>query len=246
MFHIFLKKNFLIDHLKGFVDIHNHILPGIDDGAKTVEESMALIKEFELFGVTNFIATPHIMNDYYPNTPKTIENALTRLKSELLRKGQKHIALAAAAEHMIDGSFEKLLQEGKTMPLPSNYLLVEMSYLQPAINFKSAIVKCAQAGYFTILAHPERYVYLHQTPQVFAAYKDLGIKFQLNLLSLGNYYGRSVSRTAYDLLEKDAYEFLGTDVHSLRHIKALKEIQISTKSLQKILPLINRNIDNFY
>ena len=73
MFHIFHKKRFLIDYLRNFVDIHNHILPGIDDGAKNPEESLELIRGFQDFGVHRFIATPHIMHHYYPNNKKTIE-----------------------------------------------------------------------------------------------------------------------------------------------------------------------------
>ncbi|MEO1012633.1 MAG: CpsB/CapC family capsule biosynthesis tyrosine phosphatase, partial [Bacteroidota bacterium] len=107
MFQIFGKRKFLIDYLKGFVDIHNHILPGIDDGAKTVQESISLIKGFAEFGVTNFICTPHIMNNYYNNTPDTIRNAFYMLEKEIKNRQMDNISIDFAAEHMIDDNFEE-------------------------------------------------------------------------------------------------------------------------------------------
>ena len=139
MFQIFNKKVFLVDLLDGFVDMHNHILPGIDDGAKNVEESISLIKGFGDFGVTTFIATPHIMYNYYPNTSTTINEALSALKEELKNTGLTHIEIEASAEHMIDSNFETMLAEREVVPMKKNYLLVEMSYLQSSINFSASI-----------------------------------------------------------------------------------------------------------
>ena len=97
MFSFFSKKHFLIDHLEGFIDIHNHILPGIDDGAKTVEDSIELIKGFNEFGVKDFICTPHIMENYYPNNPSTIQSSLSLLKNALKMNNLEHINIEAAA-----------------------------------------------------------------------------------------------------------------------------------------------------
>ncbi|UWX56116.1 hypothetical protein NYZ99_07405 [Maribacter litopenaei] len=113
MFSFFTKKRYLIDHLEGFVDIHNHILPGIDDGAKSVEDSLALIKGFGEFGVTDFICTPHIMENYYPNTPETINNSLGLLQNALKMNELKRVHIQAAAEHMIDAGFENRLDENR-------------------------------------------------------------------------------------------------------------------------------------
>src|SRR5690606_9720583 len=136
---IFNKKKFLVDFLGGFVDIHNHILPGIDDGAKTVGESIALIKGFSAIGIKKFIATPHIMHNYYPNDHDTIHNAREKVQDSLLQEGIAGITLDVAAEHMIDDNFEFLLEEKKVMPLKNSYLLIEMSYLQPPLNFDGAV-----------------------------------------------------------------------------------------------------------
>ena len=136
-------------------------MPGIDDGAKTVDDSIALIKEFEEFGVTHFIATPHIMHNYYSNDSETISKALSEVKHALLTHNLKHISIEAAAEHMIDDNFEHLLETESAMAMHKEYLLVEMSYLQPPINFEEAIIKTASKGFYPILAHPERYGFLH-------------------------------------------------------------------------------------
>lgn len=244
MFHIFQKKKFLVDLLSGFVDIHNHILPGIDDGAKTVEEAVNLIYEFQELGVQKFVATPHIMDNYYPNTHKTISQSLVTLKNELMKKGLTQISIDAAAEHMIDANFDMLLERSEVMPIRNEYLLVEMSYLQASINFEDAIQKIGSSKYFPILAHPERYNYLHKTKK-YEQYKQMGILFQLNMLSLGGYYGDSVRKCALQLLENNQIDFIASDVHRLQHINELKKIQLNQKTIDYLLPILDRTVNNF-
>ena len=245
MFHFFTRKNFLIDYLEGFVDIHNHILPGIDDGAKTVGESIELINGFSQFGVKDFIATPHIMHNYYPNNPETINNSLLLLKNELLENDMKDISIRAAAEHMIDDDFEAILEEGTIMPFGDNYLLVEMSYLQASINFDDAIEKIKHHGYFPILAHPERYLYLHDNLRKHTNYKKQGVLYQLNLLSLGTYYGKEVQQIAFKLLDKGMIDFVGTDVHNMNQLNGLKEIRLNSKIVDTIKPIIRATTHSF-
>lgn len=161
MLSIFRRKNYVIDLLEGFIDIHNHILPGIDDGAQTVDDSINLIKGFSEFGVCNFIATPHIMHNYHDNTPETITASLALLKDELIKNKLTDVRIEASAEHMIDDNFEAILAQKSVMPLKQEHLLVEMSYLQRPINFDEAIIAIASNRFFPILAHPERYNFLH-------------------------------------------------------------------------------------
>ncbi|MGB5820441.1 MAG: CpsB/CapC family capsule biosynthesis tyrosine phosphatase [Saonia sp.] len=246
MFHIFSKKKFLVDYLENFVDIHNHILPGIDDGAKTVEDSSEIISGFSEFGVNNFVATPHIMHNYYPNTPETINDSLLRLKNELLKKQLKNVSIEASAEHMIDDNFEMLLDTQNIMPLRSDYLLVEMSYLQPPINFTEAIIKIASKGFYPILAHPERYAFLHQQYKKYDQYKQQGILFQMNLLSLGEFYGKEVPKIALKLLEDGFIDYVASDIHNIRQLQSLKELRVSQKELRLLLPIINNSIEVFY
>ena len=244
MISFFTKKKFLIDYLDGFVDMHNHILPGIDDGAKSVEEAIALLNGFSDFGVTNFVATPHIMHNYYPNTPKTIAKSLGELQIGI-KEANLNTTITAAAEHMIDANFETILENGEIMPLGSNYVLIEMSYLQPAINFDSAIQKLASERYFAILAHPERYVFMNNRMGKHAKYKKNGILYQMNLLSLSEYYGKDVQKMTMKLLDEGVFDFLASDVHNLNQLTSLKEIKISGKLANTLMPLIDRTIYNF-
>ena len=141
MFNFFNRKVFLADYLHGLVDIHNHILPGIDDGAKTVDESLSLIKAFSAYGVTNFVCTPHIMNHYYPNTPSSIKTSFELLQTELEKQDLQNIKIDYAAEHMIDDEFEALVVSDGIVPLKTEHLLIEMSYLQPAFGFDNSVKK---------------------------------------------------------------------------------------------------------
>ncbi len=245
MFSIFKKKKFLIDYLEGFVDIHNHVLPGIDDGAKSVEEAVLLIKTFREFGVNSFIATPHIMDNYYPNTPETINKAFLLLKDGLLKENITDVTLEVSAEHMIDSNFDSILEKQSIMPLKERYLLVEMSYLQPSINFKSATESITNAQYFPILAHPERYVYLHNRLKKHQKNKNKGILFQLNLLSIGGYYGKDVQQNAIKLLDNNLIDFVATDIHNINQLNELKELQLPIKTIEKLQPIIVNTIGAF-
>ncbi len=246
MIHFFSKKKFLTDYLSGMIDIHNHILPGIDDGAKTVQDSIALIKGFSDIGIHSFIATPHIMHNYYPNSKETITESLHKLTNELLAQNLKDIRIEGAAEHMIDEGFQELLEDKTVMAMQKDYLLVEMSYLQPAIHFEESVLSVMKNGYFPILAHPERYGYWHATPKKYRYYKEKGVLFQLNILSLSNYYGPEVRKMATYLIDKGLIDFIASDVHNVSQLNSLKELVISQKKLKKILPIIENTISTFY
>lgn len=245
MLQIFGKKQFLIDYLGGFVDIHNHILPGIDDGAKNAEQSLSLIRGFGEFGCQSFIATPHIMENYYPNTPESINSALQTVKNELIKNDLKNVAIRAAAEHMMDSNFESLLERGEIMSLPGNHLLVEMSYLQAFINFDDAIQKVASNRLFPILAHPERYVFLHNKLGKYREYREKGILFQLNILSLTEFYGKEVQKVALRLLEEGFIDFIASDVHNVNQLEKIKSCRISKKTFELLVPVINNTIATF-
>ena len=245
MFSFFHKKRFLVDLLHGFVDIHNHILPGIDDGAKTVEESIALIKAFSEFGVNNFVCTPHIMHNYYDNTPETITHSFQQLKNEMAAQGIMDVALDVAAEHMIDDNFEEILVQNRVMPLRKHYLLIETSFLQPPINFEQAKNKILAQGYFPILAHPERYLFFHNNFQAYKRLKNQNILFQVNLLSLTGYYGKEIKSMAIKLMDKGLVDFLGSDVHTISQLKVLKNCNLPDNLLKKINTLLVNTIEHF-
>ncbi|WP_445381968.1 tyrosine-protein phosphatase [Robiginitalea sp. IMCC43444] len=246
MIEFFQKKRFLVDYLGGLVDIHNHILPGIDDGAKNIEESLGLIEAFGEIGITRFIATPHIMHGMYPNTPETIAAAHDELVSALMARDMKDIRVERAAEHMIDQRFSEIMVEGGFVPLHQSYMLVETSYLQKPFNFKEAILNIASRRMQPILAHPERYPYFSSKSKTYERYRAQGIRFQCNLLSFGGYYGTNIQKKALEMLEDETVDFVGSDVHNLKHLRALKQIQLPEKIIQKLIPVISRTVETFY
>ena len=247
MFSFFLRKEYLVDHISGLVDMHNHILPGIDDGAKNPKESVALINGLAQFGISNFICTPHIMHNYYDNRPKNIKSAFKTLKSHLGSiKELETIKLSYAAEHMIDDNFEDLLANGDTLSLDSKHLLVEMSYLQPPINLNSALDSIKHSGLFPVLAHPERYPFLRHQFHKYLGLKENSIQFQLNLLSLGSYYGTDVTKIAYKLLDKNLIDYVASDAHHMNHISGLKAVVLPKKYVGKLRAIINNTIETFY
>lgn len=241
MLHFFSKNKFLVDFLEGMVDIHNHILPGIDDGAGTVHESIEMIKAFQDLGINQFICTPHIMHNYYDNTPNSITMAFNKLVLALSEENIQGVRLKYAAEHMIDDDFENKLDKDQIIQLNKDHLLIEMSYLQPSINFNQSVEKIIKKDLFPVFAHPERYQYLNSDVKNYARLKSQGLKFQLNLLSLGGYYGVDVQKAALKLLEDDFYDFLGSDAHNLRHVAYLKSIKIKDRHLTNVLRLIYNN-----
>lgn len=243
MFDFFVKKKFLVDYLDGFTDIHNHILPGIDDGAKTVDESLDLIKGMGEIGIFNFICTPHVMENYYPNNPTSISTSLSLLRNELKKYSMDQVRIDAAAEHMIDSGFEKLMESNNMMPLAQRYILIEMSYLQPSLNFDEALIKIKEKGFFPILAHPERYIFLHQNHKKYAIIKEQGILFQLNMLSLSDFYGKEVKKITLKLLEEGQIDFIASDVHNLNQIKAIENIRLNNNTLKRIIPLIRNTVE---
>nr|AOE12612.1 capsular polysaccharide biosynthesis protein [uncultured bacterium] len=239
------KKTPLNDFFpKGFVDIHSHLLPGIDDGAKDLETSIALIQKMSSYGIKNFITTPHVLGDVYPNTPEVIKRKLKEVTDELKRRNILDISISAAAEYMMDEKFIELIEQGQLLTLKDNLVLVEMSYFSPPINLYDMLFQLQLKGYKPILAHPERYNSYHTNLDNYHKLKRAGCLFQLNLLSLTEYYGKHVQKITEKLLKENVYDFVGTDTHHENHLRALREIG-STKNLKKIEQLMQRNAESF-
>jgi tyrosine-protein phosphatase YwqE len=201
------------------VDMHSHILPGIDDGAKTPEESIALVKKMMELGIKKIIATPHIMADYYKNTPETIGDALKILKAEL-NKEKIDIEIQAAAEHYFDETFERRISSHKLMTMGDNYVLFEFSFISPPPNAFPVIQAMIDFGYKPILAHPERYSYMNM--EQLRNIHDWGCNLQLNTISLTGYYGKDAKKMAESLVDNQLIDFISSDMHHLRHAEALQ------------------------
>lgn len=208
------------------VDIHSHLLPGLDDGVKTFEESIWIIKELIDLGYKKLITTPHIMGDFYKNTPDLILKKCEELQSRLNEEGI-NIEIQAAAEYYLDETFISKLKNGEQLlTFGDNYLLFETSYLNEPSNLFEAIALIKQNGYWPILAHPERYQYLYRSIEKFEALYDQQLSFQLNINSLSGYYSKPAQVYAQKLLDKNMINFVGTDTHHIKHIESLKKTML--------------------
>ena len=232
----FLKKKEIIHPDLSFigVDMHSHLLPGIDDGVQTIAESLTCIKTLQHLGYKKLICTPHIISDMYPNDRETILPRLEEIR-EALKENNIDIAIEAAAEYMVDLEMEKQVLSGEPLlTFGNNLILIEMSYVAPSPNIDQVIFQLRLKGLQPILAHPERYVFYHHNLDNYQRFIDLGCMLQMNLLSLLGYYGKQIKLVAEKLLKNKMVDLLGTDMHHQRHLMALMELS-TKKEFYKLL-----------
>lgn len=200
--------------LSGFTDYHSHILPGVDDGVKKMEVSLKVLEQYEHLGIAEVWCTPHIMEDI-PNTTEGLKERF----AELCEAYKGPIKLHLAAEYMMDGLFQERLEKKDVLVLgeEGNMLLVETSYFTPPMDMDNLLQRIKQKGYYPVLAHPERYVYMDN--EKYKGLKNNNIRFQLNLSSLGGAYGSEAKAKALWLLKQKNYDYAGSDLHSLRNIE---------------------------
>lgn len=175
--------------LRGMTDYHSHLLPGVDDGVQTAEESLEILRLYEQLGIREVWFTPHIMEDI-PNTTAGLRSRFEQF--------QKHytgnIRLHLAAEYMLDNLFKERLAHRDLLPLGTegNHLLVETSYFNPPMDLYGMMEKIKSAGFIPVLAHPERYTYMGE--KEYCRLKEAGVMFQANLPSLTGAYGVLVKK----------------------------------------------------
>lgn len=218
MFSFFQRKNIVSDIEWLGVDVHSHLLPGIDDGAVDIDQSLNYIFQLQELGYSKLFCTPHIYSDVYPNTLDTILPVLSSVKEKVKEAGYT-VSIGAAAEYMADADFK--INES-LLTLPGNHILIEMSYLSETPNIDQIIFDLQVKGYKVMLAHPERYSFYHRdTSNRYQRFKDMGCFLQLNILSVLGYYGKQVKIIAETLLQSNIYDFVGTDLHHDKHLSVL-------------------------
>jgi len=215
-------------------DIHSHLLPGIDDGSPDIETSLQLIRGMKAFGYKKLITTPHIMWDVYKNTNSIILEKLSEVRGRL-KEEQIDIELEAAAEYFIDEHLSELVERKEPLlSFGNNFILVEFSMVSQPFEWKKTLFEMQIQGYQPVIAHPERYAYLDRNKNFYDELKSAGYLFQLNMLSLSGQYGSSVTELARYLTKKGYYDLIGTDLHHLRHLEALKNPSV-VASIQPLL-----------
>jgi protein-tyrosine phosphatase len=227
LFHIFKKKttNDTGDILRQIqADMHSHILPGIDDGSPDVETSLVLIEALVKKGYKKFICTPHIFKELYPNTRETITGAYEKLLP-FVKEKFPNVEMGYAAEYYMDEYFDQLLADNeKLLTVHENWVLVEHSFMQAPFDLKEKLFNLQMAGYTPILAHPERYEFYTKNIKAYDELYDIGCIFQVNLLSLIGYYGKTAQELAKHLISKKYIKLIGTDMHHFKHMEAMQSI----------------------
>ncbi len=225
-FWIFGKKEKRVSEFTLSTDIHSHMLPAIDDGSKSLEESINMLRAMQDAGYSKVITTPHIMVDVYRNRPTIVREKLALLREEANIEGL-NIEIEAGAEYYLDDGFLEHLNSGDILSFGDNYLLFETSYMDRPINMEEMIFEIQSAGFKPVLAHPERYRYINDLEKEYSKLKELGVLFQLNLNSLIGGYGKSAKQKAEFLVKQGWVSFLGSDAHGLRHIEGVKKVKSS-------------------
>ena len=228
----FFKKA-LLPVFNGFVDYHSHILPGVDDGVRSFEDSKKILEEYTRLGVRKVYLTPHVMEDV-PNTVEDLKKRFEELKAYL--EGVTVPELVLASENMLDGLFSERLEKGELLPLDGEHVLVETSYYNPPYNMEELIFKLKSAGYIPLLAHPERYRYMEKSD--YEHWKNSGVHFQMNLSSLVGFYGDSARKNAEMLLKENMYDFIGTDLHRYRVLEMYEGAKLSKRIFSYLEKLI--------
>ncbi|MEP2671226.1 MAG: CpsB/CapC family capsule biosynthesis tyrosine phosphatase [Cyclobacteriaceae bacterium] len=239
----FFKKNKQVNSIPLETDIHSHLLPELDDGVKSLEESAQLIHQFIELGYKKIITTPHVMSDFYRNEPSAIVEKLELLK-QYLKSENINIPIEAAAEYYLDESLIERINKGeKLLTFGNKYLLFETNFLTEPFQLKEFIFSITTLGYKPVLAHPERYQYLVNNFEKVEDLKNRGVLFQINIPSIIGAYSKPIQKLAIQLIDKGWVDFLGSDCHNQIQMNILKDT-FRNKYFQKALelPLLNRSL----
>ena len=208
-------------------DVHSHLIPGIDDGAKSMYDSIALIEKFVSLGYKKIITTPHMIQDRYDNSHEKIIKGLIEVRQEL-QKRSINIEIEAAAEYYIDEQFENLLYNRKLLTFSDNYILFEMSYVCKPKKLYDLVLEMKIAGYKPILAHPERYYFMNIDRKIYEELKDMGVFFQVDLLAFTSYHSVDIQKSALWLCNRGMIDFVGSDAHKMKHLDIIEKLKLTS------------------
>ena len=198
------------------VDLHSHLIPSIDDGVKSLDESISLIRQFKECGFKKIITTPHTMSHRYRNTKETIYEGYEILKNELARL-EIDLELEVASEYYHDQHFLELIDNGEILTFGDKYVLFELSYNVKPFMLEETVYKLKEAGYRPVLAHPERYVY-YDSEKDYRKLKNMGLFFQINMISTQNFYGKKAKKAVEKIINLGMVDFIGSDIHSQKYM----------------------------
>ena len=238
IFNLFKSKPTLKELIpNGFIDIHSHILPGIDDGAKNIEDSIKLITEMKELGFKKIIATPHTYPGLYENDTESIKYSYQKLIKNL----EFDIIIKFASEYFADETIFNKVEEKKLLCLKDNYVLIETSFMLMPAFFFDLIFFLRINDYIPVIAHPERYNFLSDDIKICKKLKKMGCKFQINLLSTTGYYGPKVTSFTNHLIEESMIDYVGSDIHNIYQIKKF-DTKVKINNLRGLVKAIENNL----
>ena len=206
-------------------DIHSHMLAAIDDGVRSTDEALAIIRVFQEVGYKKMITTPHVMQDYYRNDSTIILQRLDELRKYLVQQGVA-FEIQTAAEYYLDETLTRKIEDREPLLVfGDHYLLFETNMINEPYSLKDFIFKVTTAGYKPVLAHPERYAYM--TLEKADDLRDRGVLFQTNILSIIGYYSKPIQRLAQQFINLGWIELLGSDCHNLEQARLLRQASIT-------------------
>lgn len=232
MFNIFSKKSKQESKLFYCTDVHSHILPGVDHGSQSVDESLDMLKAQLDMGVNRVMCTSHVTAETFENTPESLTAAYNELKQAIEREDLP-VEIYVSAEYRIDEYWTKEYEAGHLLPMPGNHILLENSFQQELIGIDDMMFDLQVKGYRPILAHPERYHYYHERRDRYKTLHSASVKFQVNLLSLAGYFGRGTRERALWLIDNNLCDMLGSDMHNMEHARIIMDY-LTSKEWRKL------------
>ncbi len=205
------------------VDMHSHLVPGIDDGVKTLKESIAIYKKMADLGYRKVITTPHINFDYYPNSKESILRSFEIVKQEIERQNI-NLSLGVAAEYFVDEHFRELLSKKELMPFDGNRILIEFPFVNEPDHVQHILFDLQSNGYKPVIAHFERYLYWHKNIEMATQLKEWGAELQLNLNSISGHYSKEIKKQAEKFILSTHVDFVSSDCHRIQHVQLMSEL----------------------
>ncbi|MFK5938715.1 MAG: capsular biosynthesis protein [Sulfurimonas sp.] len=212
-------------------DLHSHLIPNIDDGVKSLEESVHIIVQLKDLGFKKIIVTPHIMSHRFPNNKKSIYQGYLSLKNELIER-KIDFDIKVAAEYYYDEHFLELIENKELLTFGDNYVLFECSYQLKPFALEQTVAKLRKAGYKAILAHPERYSYYNKKSD-YLRLKKMGLLLQINAISMEGFYGKIIQKKVEKIVNLGIVDFIGSDIHSQMYVDSFST-HLKSKTYLKI------------
>lgn len=237
MFNIFQRKSKKDAKLFYTTDVHSHILPGVDHGSQSVDESLEMLQAQLDMGISHVMCTSHVTAETFENTPESLTAAYEELKNAIAREGLP-INIYVSAEYRIDEYWTQEYEAGHLLPLPGNHVLLENSFAQELIGIDNMMFELQVKGYRPILAHPERYRYYNDRRDRYKTLHNASVKFQINILSLAGYFGKGARERALWLIQNNLCDMLGSDMHNMEHAQIIKEY-IGSRDWRKLCDKYN-------